>query len=233
MKTAVTPRTGVFSSERELQLKLANCLRPFAEDAREIRVRREMPVGSCIPDLVLVSMDSEPPTALWPTSWSYRHACVVAELRKRPALRPEMLAARLHESEERIGPVVQALLRAGAVCQSAGGALYLASEVRALRADIVAVEAKLMRWHEALEQALSYRAFADRAVVAMDAGMFSLSNEKALDAFRDAGVGLWLVNHDGAWPVIAGRRRAETSAWREYVCSSAFLPRTQTLWMRR
>lgn len=117
--------------------------------------------------------------------------------------------------------------------ETTSGSLALSPEMRSLRAHILAIEAKLARWSEALAQAISYRQFADRVIVAMDAGLFDRTDTGVVSRFRRAGVGLCVVDRDGPTPVHEGRRAERTSAQREYVCSSAFLHRTQTLWMRR
>jgi hypothetical protein len=198
-----------------------------------MRVRREMPVGGCIPDILLVSFSSPPPTELWPSGFTYRHACVLAELRRSRALRRSTLATRLYETEERIAPLVNDLVGSRAIEERPTGALQLSAELRRLKSEVIAIEAKLSRWSEALDQAASYRAFADRVIVAMDAGLFDASDSEAVASFRRAGIGLCVVDRDGPRGIHSGRRSEQGSAKREYVCSSVLLSRTHTLWVRR
>lgn len=60
---------------------------------------------------------------------------------------------------------------------------------------LTTIEAKLVRWQEALDQARFNAAFSDRAYVLMPEEC-TLSND-ALDEFRNAGIGLLLTNSDG------------------------------------
>jgi hypothetical protein len=229
----VVRRQAIFSSERELQVKLASSIAPLVDATYETRVRREMPVGRCIPDLLAVSFEPTSAGNLWPSTWSYRHACIVAALRRASPLRLTTLAAHVYETEESAAMFIGHLLRSGAIRETSAGALYLSPEMRNLRTQVVAVEAKLARWSEALEQAVSYRAFADRVIVAMDAGLFDSTDMHLVGQFRRRGVGLCVVDQTGLRSIHSGRREIRASPEREYVSSSVFLNRTQTAWIRR
>lgn len=226
-------REAVFGSEKDLQAHLTETVQQLADGASDALVRREMPVGGCIPDFLVISFASVPPAEMWPSSWTYRHAFVVAELRRSYALHRSTLASRVYETEERLAHLLDDLLHSRAIAETHSGALRLSAEMRNLRAYVTAVEAKLARWSDALGQAVGYRSFADRVIVAMDAGLFNVSNADVVAHFRREGVGLCVVDRSGPTTVHSGRRAERSSAQREYVCSSVFLQRTQTLWIRR
>jgi hypothetical protein len=219
-----------FRAESELQQYLAEWNWIAFLGRRAVRLRREMPIGGCIPDLVVVGFGATPPERLWPRRWTYRHAHVVATLRRR-SLRLKTLAARCFDSPERLQPVVTDLLLNGTLRESKTGVLALSKRIRGLKAEVVAVEAKLERWSDALEQARSYRGFSNRVIVAMDAERAPRS-KRVLRRFAQAGIGLWRVSARGIEVLLQPRpRRVATSEW-EYVVASAVASRNQTLWMR-
>ncbi|MEP6766644.1 MAG: hypothetical protein ABJB66_20175 [Gemmatimonadaceae bacterium] len=61
--------------------------------------------------------------------------------------------------------------------------------------EIIAIEAKLTRWREALEQATAYKTFCDRAFVAMDANQFVLTPDCEKN-FTENRVGLIVCDGD-------------------------------------
>lgn len=224
---------SVFASERLLQTRIAEAL-PIVLDGESMgAVRREMPVGSCIPDVVFVRVFGAPRTTLWPRNWSFRHACIVAQLRGRAALQPASLARLAYEREVDVCAMLGHLEQSGAIVRSARGAVALSPEMRAVRTQITAVEAKLERWQDALAQAAAYREFADRALVAMDAGAARLLAPRVVEKFRSAGVGLCVVDAQKIRFLTRGRVARASSAKREYVAASLFAERSQRLWMRR
>ena len=56
-----------------------------------------------------------------------------------------------------------------------------------------AVELKLRRWREALDQAINYLKFADRAYVVLDGDQIA-RDEEMIKAFRAYGVGLLMAS---------------------------------------
>ena len=222
-----------FETERQLQAALVEHASVLGIQGAEVRARREMPMGSVIPDLVLVSFDRVPAQSILRVRWSYPHAYVVAELRRVAHLRRETLVQRMFERRERVDRLLDELIRAGALEETANGSVRLSTELRSLRTQIVAVEAKLSRWNEALRQAVSYGAFADRSFVAMDAGRIDGGRDEVTDAFRRAGIGLVLVDGNGARRIHGGRKNMRVTPGKDYLRFSSMSARNQTLWMRR
>ncbi|MEB2346586.1 MAG: hypothetical protein OZ948_17815 [Deltaproteobacteria bacterium] len=198
-----------------------------------VLARREVPVGGCIPDLVVVGFAGEPCLDVWPRRRTYRHAYVVSMLRRHGRLRPETIAAKAFAPLDRIRPVLDDLLASGAICQAESGAVSLSPSLAESDAEVVAVEAKLRRWREALEQASSYATFANRVLVAMDAAG-APSTPEALAAFRERGVGLLTVRSGTVECLVPPRRssRRADPQW-DYLVSSAAAPGPQTLWLKR
>lgn len=194
--------------------------------------RREVPIGGCIPDLVLVRFAEIPSPALWPARRSFRHAFVISLLRQRGPLRIQTIASKAFESADRIQPVVDDLLMTGALSRASTGTVSLSHPLAFMEAQVIAVEAKLRRWKDALKQAAQYTSFANRSVVAMDVGGVPRSAD-ALDQFRRSGIGLCAIGPEGAeWLVVPRSTQRRGPEW-EYLVSSAASPRRHTLWSLR
>jgi hypothetical protein len=221
-----------FETERQLQAVLGTHAALLGVSGPNVRLRREMPVGTVIPDLVLVSFDRVPAQSILRLRWSYPHAHVVAELRRFPHLRRDTIAERMFDRRSRVDRLLDELIDVGALEVTATESIRLSDELRSMRTQIVAVEAKLSRWTEALDQALAYNSFADRSFVAMDATRID-GSPRVADAFKRVGIGLILVDLNGARCVHAGREDTRVTAGKEYLRFSALGARTQTLWMRR
>lgn len=88
---------------------------------------------------------------------------------------------------------------------------------------IVAVEAKLSRWRDALAQAATYRRYADRVFVALPAHSAAIAFKHAHE-FRAAGVGLLRVDHRNVRTLIAGSV-SRNHDWRREFIASRLLPR--------
>jgi len=224
----------MFHTERELQQELFTLDIELSSGYTATFVRREVPVGGCIPDLVYVRFVAEPKPYLWPRRWSFLHSYVLWLLRRHSKLLPGTIARRSYESTERILPILQDLIRSGAVTEATSGVLRLSPAMAEVDAEVVAVEAKLRNWREALSQAVTYQRFADRVFVAMD-GSTTPTTEKIWKRFRSMGVGLCAVaRQEFEWYVHPSlRRRGLPGAEREYLISSAVAARTQTLWSCR
>jgi hypothetical protein len=222
-----------FSRETELQGKLESF--DLALEGRFAATfwRREVPVGSCIPDFVYVRFAELPSSSLWPSRWTFRHCYVLWLLRKKIRLFPETVASFTYEPLARIDGVIQDLLKSGAILQSRSGALNLSQEMANLRTEVIAVEVKLRRWREALAQALTYQRFADRVFVAMDERNIP-SDDETLDLFRKSRVGLCSMSNDTfTWIALPRIRPRLLGAEREYLVASAAASPRQTLWALR
>ncbi len=89
---------------------------------------------------------------------------------------------------------------------------------------VVAVEAKLSRWRDALAQAATYQRYADRVFVALPE-RFAGNAFRHADEFRAAGVGLLRVNHRQVRTLIAGVKQRNHD-WRREFVASRLLPRS-------
>ncbi len=221
-----------FVNERELQSTLARLDLILPTKHRNVIYKREVPVGSHIPDFIYVCFDNEPDPSLWPARLTYRHAFVIWLLRQNP-LDSVALAARFHEPIERVEPILFDLQKCGAIELCDSNRLRLSAGMAAVGADVVAVEAKLSKWRAALHQAISYLRFSDSAFVAMDATRIRVST-MMLRQFEDSGVGLCATQRDRVeWLVEPKRQFDVSSPDREYLIASSITVGRQQLWSRR
>jgi hypothetical protein len=139
----------------------------------------------------------------------------------------------MFDRRPRIDRLLDELIDAGALIAPTVDTVRLSEDLRTLRMEVIAVEAKLSRWNEALDQAVSYRAFADRSLVAMDADRIDEASPRMTEAFNRAGIGLVVVDNDGGQLVHRGRTQRRSTPQKDYVCFSALGARNQTLWARR
>jgi hypothetical protein len=84
--------------------------------------------------------------------------------------------------------------------------------------SVVAVEAKLVRWREALSQAVTYRRYADEAYVALPEAHARPAVANASE-FRSSGVGLMVVASGRVRTAIAATRSTLHGWEREFVYS--------------
>ncbi len=223
-----------FKSEAELRDHLSLSLPFDSEKGIETYVRREVRVGTRVPDIVYVRMLSPIDSGWRPARWSYRFSCVLWELRSRGPLSLYALSAYLFEVPARMANTVAELVKLGGLKLGTNGLIRLSESAAETRAEIIAFETKLKRWREALRQAVSYVGFADQVAVALDGDQCRLNPEVDL-LFAEAGIGLMEARPgELVWRVQPrGTPREALGPEREYILGSALSRRGQTLWSLR
>jgi hypothetical protein len=123
----------------------------------------EVQVGAVIPDLVIV----DPVVDEWsPVSLTGFDTWIVADLLRARTRRVTTLSRRLYARPEKTMRAVERLERVGLLDRGSSSAFSLC-DCFPRDAEVVAVEAKLYRWREAVDQATSYLRFANRSYVAL------------------------------------------------------------------
>lgn len=117
------------------------------------------------------------------------------------------LCERLFLLEPKATESVNRLQKQGLIVAKRSGQYSIVKDASAKRVTLVAVEMKLFRWKEALDQAKSYLHFADQSFVVLDGNQIDAS-EKIESAFAAAGVGL-LMQHGS---VLETRVRAKSTS---------------------
>lgn len=86
--------------------------------------------------------------------------------------------------------------------------------VNALPPYIVAIEAKLNRWQEALEQAISNKSFASISIVALSKGALNITST-LVHTYRNKGIGLLMVTDNGMIETVVLPKCSKTSLARD------------------
>ena len=207
-----------FRTENQLVEHSAPLLQAsFQSEAASAYVEREVGAGRNIADLVLLL---QAPGAIPPeiSALTTGESVVLSALRRHGATRIDILEQRcgLSRTELRVG-ALDRLLRWGLVRKERGGRIALESNyVR--NVQIVAVEAKLTRWRQALRQAVEYFRYADLSYVLLPESSGHVALENA-EAFRSVGVGLLLAS-TGSLSTAISSRPSDRHDWRrEFVLS--------------
>jgi hypothetical protein len=206
--------------ESDLVAELAEHLPArFGGARRSCQIQREVIAGRAIADVVALvgRRGHSERSPLFSRPLSARECVVLSVLRRHGATRSDRLPALcgLEASELRTGLwrdlVERNLLRLGPGGRVALHPLWPSSH------RVFAIEAKLVRWRDALQQAIEYRRFADFAYVALpEASLRSALQER--EVFKASGVGLLAVNGQVRTVVKASRSRDHD--WRrEFVLS--------------
>ena len=159
--------------------------------APRMRVLREVDLGRVIPDL-LIGVWRARTSAPARARSDYVEAHVLAALQEDGASTGPEIADRIRIAPARTLLALARLARRGAITATPGGAWVLHTPWSSGSAEVIAVEAKLERWRDALAQAASYLEFADRSYVVLD-GARVAAVPAVLESFANVGVGLLLL----------------------------------------
>lgn len=166
---------------------------------------KEWTLGARIADVACVSYAQAP--HIEPEKFgrlTYAELRVAAELMGRP-LRVDTVARRLRLPVQRVEATTRRLLRRGLVERVGAGTHLCTARSTYMPDRVVAVEAKLDDWRQAVQQAAYYRPFCDHAMVAMP--MRFRGHEALYSACAAAGLGLMLLATSGQHCVPVRPRR--------------------------
>ena len=190
--SVVKPTFGGFRLECEMfNPVLAAIPSLFPAPCCATRVVREAAVGNVIPDLLIGQWCDELPFAPSMTNVA-RHVVALLQ-RSGPAAPTERIEDELYLSSSALTRAVAQLKRVGALSYEAPeGELQLSPEfAKGIQVKLIAVEMKMTRWREALNQALRYLDFADEAYVVLDGNQITLTDE-IIRAFELSAPGLYI-----------------------------------------
>ena len=154
-----------------------------------ILVVPEPVIGSVIPDVLIGRWTGTPSREI--TSLTYVEAAVFALLETTPEMSESQILSQIFLARPTATRVMSKLLKLGAIERTESGALRVTGTMSTRNVEIIALEFKMRRWKEALDQASGYRTFADRAYVVLDGNQVTLTNAVCSE-FCHAGVGLLL-----------------------------------------
>lgn len=151
-----------FGYERELCDALASQLSRF--ESPRVRMRHQLQIGAEIPDFVVTLASAGAAPRI-----SAIDSAIVAQLLDDGVLNTTSIASRLYTQTQRVTTCLARLRRAGLVVESASDKWTLTAKAGddLLNSRVIAIEAKLTRWKDALAQAVSYQRFANLSFVAL------------------------------------------------------------------
>jgi hypothetical protein len=157
-------------------------------EPRTLAMVRESAVGMVIPDLLVGCWPATRPLVRRHRS-TIVQAHIAATLERVRRLSAHSLMARLGLPAEAARRALLGLERHE--CVERDGAYYrLVDTARTADLELVAIELKLHKWRDALIQGTTYRKFANRSYVVLDATRVEIT-PIMLQAFRKEGVGLY------------------------------------------
>lgn len=159
--------------------------------AKERRLLREAAIGRVFPDVLLGEWKQTLPKATG-RRLTIKECVILSALARNDqtalSLESGRTASAVIEGAE---PALLKLAALGLVERRARNRWSVSTPSPVWNCRVTAIEAKLLRWQDALSQALTYRLFAHRSFVLLDGAQTSLSRA-AIRAFESTGVGLLL-----------------------------------------
>ncbi len=215
----ITGSTTSYSSEQNLVDQFLRVAPEFFGKAnRRAFAGREVSAGRRTADVVILVMPRES------SGWTIKpltvfEAAVVSILRSRPSTRIDILESllSLNRGSLRNGKL-RRLVDWGLVLRGRGGQIKLRRGWNS-KMELIAIEAKMTKWRQALKQAISYRRYADRCYVLLPNDTCHVV-ERYLIEFREAGVGLIFLDDSGSiLPILEPKRESNHDWQREFVLS--------------
>lgn len=139
-------------------------------------VLERRPVGLVIPDFLCIQQKRSH-SSLRTSPISGLDAIVLDALARSDSHTAESLARHFYSSPNRIHQRLERLSARGLIGRTNAGSYFLPSKIGHNTASVVAVEAKLVRWRDALEQALSYLSFSDESYVALPSELIARNSD--------------------------------------------------------
>jgi DNA-binding transcriptional ArsR family regulator len=212
LNQCATGHSGPFRFEREMFASLSELLpAKIASDPDRLVCLREPAVGNVIPDLLFGEWGED----LRPLKRNFTviEARVLALLEQRDELLGSEISQILHLSAPAAARAFKRIQDSGLVLTTRDGKMSVDAGCFTRGLLVTAVELKLRRWREALDQAASYLKFADRAYVVLDGEQIA-RDEEMIRAFGSSGVGLFILRAAGLAEVVSAKAQQCVSAQR-------------------
>lgn len=184
------------------------------QNSRDIKIKNEVGAGRFISDVV--ALVTTKGIELKSPVLSSRESVVLSCIRQHGPITKEKLHNFCRIAPEQLSRICSKLERAG-IIRSQQRLLRLRREW-ARSTKLIAFEAKLTRWRDALRQATAYRSFADKSYVVLSAPLATTAIKNAKE-FRAEGVGLLVVKNGAIRTLISSTPRGNYDWRREYIVS--------------
>lgn len=180
------------------------------------RFIHELTVGHSTADLVILRAKR---TSLWPGApLSITECSILSCLRRHGEAHVDTIAKEVYMRPTSVQSLLLGRLSAWGLARSTDERLFRPSTTWVDRSELIAVEAKLTRWREALAQAAVYRRYADRAYVLLPAERAEMAVEHRF-SFIERGVGLLSYDSTGVRRIFSSPKVTEHTWHREFAIS--------------
>lgn len=178
--------------ETELESAVAQRMSAlFPSQGRLSWAAGSLPVGAGMPDLLFITSE---PAVLALAQADLSDAQILAYLRGVCRARVETIVRRLNRTPESVMTALASLLQADAIRESAQ-IFSLKPSWRSILPEVIAIEAKVTNWRQALRQAARNRIFSHRSFVALPEHIAERVSSES--AFGQLGVGILAVSSHG------------------------------------
>lgn len=164
-------------------------------------------VGIVIPDLVIVALPknvySQRRRSKTP---SFFECAVLAEVLRGRSKTSEEVAHALYARQSMVDHAISRLTRLRFMASGKGGELAVDKKIFPKSLRIISIEAKLLRWRDAIAQAKQYLQFSNSAYIALPTTLVG-KNAKIKQQCRKEGLGLITVDANRTTVVLKGRIR--------------------------
>jgi hypothetical protein len=182
----------------------------------ECRFVYELTVGASIADLVILRAKR---VHLWPEApLSIAESSVYSALRRLGTAHVDTIAKSIYMRVEAVRKILLGRLASWLLVRGKKDGSFRATTSWVDSSDVVAIEAKLTRWREALAQATTYRRYADRVFVLLPMESAKIAVEHK-DIFLEHGVGLLSYDSSGVYRMFSCPRAREHTWHREFALS--------------
>lgn len=208
----------VFRTEAEFVTRFREFLPTYLRDrAVSWQISHEVGAGRSIADVVALLSTSAAANHPANLVLSVSESVILSVLRIYGPTRIDLLEQRCgaRRGQFREGALTR-LLRWEFVGRGDGGRISLVPEPSP--PVVLAVEAKLTRWRDALRQAIAYRLYADESFVALPFQHARMALRSA-DKFREAGIGLFILDGEAINLAIPAATSVDHDWRREFVVS--------------
>jgi len=177
--------------------------------AGELTIIQTPAVGNVIPDLLIGRWQGVPSGQF--AAVTFVEAAALSFIQSVGSSTISQFSDRFHLSVGAADRTLQKLTRRNFLGLNGEGKYYLEASANPRSCQLTAVEVKLSRWRDALDQATNYLVFADLAYVVLDGQRFVVRPE-VMNEFRSAGVGLLLQYEQVLHMVVDAKLHEPVSA---------------------
>jgi predicted transcriptional regulator len=222
MQRKTASLTGFFLEDRLLSmLKKSIPPRIAPKKCNEALTFAKFQVGTIIPDLVIVAAPKNYHTRPRNTKiTSFFESAVLAELLKHSPQSSEQIAKKLYARNTSLDRALARLIRLGLLSKNKSGTFIARKYFFPTSVKIVSVEAKLLRWKDAISQAKEYLLFSNTSYVALPQRVI-LANKKIRIACKKEGIGLIAVSSKGTQILLKGKNFKPISPERVWLIRKA------------